>query len=142
MHEYSIDSLEVAAVYQSFPQPIRQKLLKLRQMIFEIADQTDTIGQISETLKWGVPSYLTSRPKSGTTVRLQWIPGAKRYGIFVHCQTSLIPDFKEKYPRDLKFEKSRGILFEEGDDFPPVIIKEFLTMALTYHAAGKLQKSA
>lgn len=133
MGEYQIESLEVAAVYQAVPPQVRQKLLQLRQMIFDIAQDTDTVGKIDETLKWGVPSYLTHHPKSGTTIRLQWAPATKRYGIFVHCQTSLISDFKQEFSTDLAFDKNRGIVFDEDSLFPANLIQEFLKRALTYH---------
>ncbi|MEH6402647.1 MAG: DUF1801 domain-containing protein [Sneathiella sp.] len=130
----NIDSLDVAAVFQSFPDEARQKLLSVRQLIFDLSNESDTVGDIEETLKWGVPSYLTKHPKSGTTIRLQWLPASRQYGIFVHCQTSLIADFKEQYQFSLKFDKNRGILFEEKEDFPEPIIKKFVSNALTYHS--------
>lgn len=134
MIEDQIDSLEVAAVFQSFPEKVRRHLLALRQMIFDLSSKNENIGQIEETLKWGVPSYLTHHPKSGTTIRLQWTPAKEQYGIYVHCQTSLIPDFKLEYPADLTYEKSRGIVFNESAEFPEEIIGIFLNRALTYHA--------
>ena len=130
----NIDSLDVAAVFQSFPDEVRQKLLAVRQMIFDQSFEDHAVGDIEETLKWGVPSYLTKHPKSGTTIRLQWLPASKQYGIFVHCQTSLIADFKELYQFSLNFDKNRGILFEEKEDFPEPIIKKFVSNALTYHS--------
>lgn len=129
----NIDSLEVAAVYQSYPDLARQKLLSIRQKIFDLAQKNKDVGQIEETLKWGVPSYLTKRPKSGTTIRLQWLPSAGQFGLFVHCQTSLIAQFKEHHNTLLKFDKNRGILFDEHEKIPELIVEDFLTQALTYH---------
>lgn len=134
MVEDQMDSLEVAAVYQSFPTNVRKQLLTLRQMIFNLAANNNNVGQIEETLKWGVPSYLTHHPKSGTTIRLQWSPAKEQYGIYVHCQTSLIPDFKLNHPVNLTFEKSRGVVFGEKEDFPKDTIEKFLLSALTYHS--------
>jgi len=129
-----IDSLDVAAVYQSYPDQVRNKLLSIRQMIFDLSAENQNIGTIEETLKWAVPSYLTKHPKSGTTIRLQWLPTSNQYGIFVHCQTSLIADFREQHQSHLKFDKNRGILFEIKENIPTPIIKEFVNKALTYHS--------
>lgn len=67
MHEV-VDS-DVAKVFQSYPEPICSKILLMRELIMEAATETEGIGVIEETLKWGEPSYLT---KSGSTVRVGW----------------------------------------------------------------------
>lgn len=136
MTAYPIESLEVASTYQATPTNVRKKLLALRQMIFEISNNFSEIGEVQETLKWGTPSYLTEHPKSGTTIRLQWHASKNQYGVYVHCQTSLIPDFKEQYPSDLHYEKSRGIVFNQDESFPETLMQEFITRALTYHVSS------
>ncbi len=141
MEHYPIESLEVASTYQAIPADVRKKLLAVRQMIFEISGADDKVGEILETLKWGVPSYLTERPKSGTTIRLQWSPAQNKYGIYVHCQTSLIPLFREQYPSSLHYEKNRGILFEQEENFPENLMKEFIIRALTYHVVHNKTES-
>lgn len=136
MVPYPIESLEVASTYQAIPINVRKKLLALRQMIFEISNNLDEIGEVQETLKWGTPSYLTEHPKSGTTIRLQWSASKNTYGVYVHCQTSLIPVFKEQYPSSLHYEKSRGIVFNQEENFPERLMQEFINRALTYHVAS------
>ncbi len=133
MTTYPIGNLEVAAVYQAMPPQARQKLLAIRQIIFDYSRKCETIGDIEESLKWGVPSYVAKSPKSGTPIRLQWKSDTAQYGVFVHCQTTLIADFKDQYPSDFKYEKNRGILFHENDVFSEVLLKEFLKRALLYH---------
>ena len=61
----------VAAVFATYPKPMRSKLMALRQLIYETAAATDGVGAITETLKWGEPAYLTAATKSGTTVRIR-----------------------------------------------------------------------
>jgi hypothetical protein len=65
-----IKNPEVAAVFNSYPQNIRTKLMFLRQLILETAASTEGVGELEETLKWGEPSYLTSKTKSGSTIRI------------------------------------------------------------------------
>ncbi|OUR80232.1 hypothetical protein A9Q83_02045 [Alphaproteobacteria bacterium 46_93_T64] len=131
--QFPIQSLEVAATYKAMPTSIRGKLLGIRQQIFEVAAASDQIGSIDECLKWGEASYLTKTPKSGTTVRLGYKSASNQYAIYVPCQTSLIQQARENYPNSLTFEKNRAILFEEGEDFPIDVVREFLKKALSYH---------
>ncbi len=125
-------SLEIAALYQSYPADIRRHLLALRQIIYDISNRDEAVGSIEECLKWGVPSYQTVSPKSGTPIRLQWLPGSDHYGVFVHCQTTLVDPFRQSYPA-LSYDKNRGILFDRSKVFPENVLKDFISRALRYH---------
>jgi hypothetical protein len=46
-----IKNPEVAAVFKSYPQNVRTKLLFLRRLILETAASTKGVGEIEETLK-------------------------------------------------------------------------------------------
>ena len=128
-----IQSDEVAQVFAQYPPQIKQVLLTIRQWIFEVAGESEQIGQVTECLKWDSPSYVTSAPKSGTTLRLSRPKGnASEYGLFVHCQTSLVEEFKVAYPH-LKYDKNRGVLFDSDQPIAIDIVKQFIYLALTYH---------
>ncbi|MCV2402461.1 DUF1801 domain-containing protein [Marinomonas sp. C2222] len=130
-------NLEVEQVYMAFPDSIRDKLLQTRAFIFEIAEEAEEIGHIEETLKWGVPSYLTSSPKSGTTLRLSKLKSEEtKYAMSVHCQSSLISEFKEIYP-DQMYDGNRSIIFDVRDNPSETLIKHFVYAALTYHCRKK-----
>jgi hypothetical protein len=60
----------VRAAFESWPQPLRARLLALRRLIFDTAAATEDVGCVQETLKWGQPSYLTPETRSGSTVRI------------------------------------------------------------------------
>jgi hypothetical protein len=112
----------------------KQALLTIREWIFEIAKSSDEIGQIEECLKWGEPSYVTHSPKSGTTLRLsQSKTNPSEYGLFVHCQTTLIEEFRVVYP-DLNYHKNRGVLFDNHKPIQTGVIKQFIYLALSYHS--------
>ena len=124
---------EVAAVFASYPEPVRKKLSALRQLIYDVAAKTEGVGRLEETLKWGQPSYLTPETKSGTTIRidaLQTDPGV--FAMYVHCQTSLVSTYREKFP-ELNYEGDRAILFETKRALPKRALKECIALALTYH---------
>ena len=66
-------SSAVEQVFRGYPNELRAKLMRLRQLIFEAAAGLEGVGPLDETLKWGQPSYLTSQSKSGTTIRVDQI---------------------------------------------------------------------
>ena len=86
----------VEAVFSTYPAPVKARLLALRRLIFDIADTTEGVGALEETLKWGQPSYLTTESKSGSTVRIDQVKAeAGRYAVYFHCQTDLVETFRE-----------------------------------------------
>lgn len=132
---------KVAALFETYPTEIRERLLILRQMIFDVAANTPGVGKIEETLKWGQPSYVTSETKSGTTIRLDQVKAvAGEYAIYAHCQTPIIDNFRQMYGKEFKFEKNRAIHFDESDKIPVKKMREFIKMALTYHLDKHGQK--
>ena len=126
----SFESMEVANTYDNYPDRMSDKLLTLRQLIFEVALEIG-IEELEETLKWGEPSYLT---KHGSTLRLAWRKSSpQQYGIFFNCKTSLIDTFKEVYKDQFKYESNRAILFEATDIIPVDALKHCIELSLTYH---------
>jgi hypothetical protein len=121
----------VAEVFESYPPPVRTRLMALRETIFDVADATEGVGQIEETLKWGQPAYLTTESGSGTTIRLD---GMKEGGhaLYVHCQTSLVDNYRALYDGVLRFGGNRSILFDAGDRPPKAALEHCIRMALTY----------
>ena len=129
---------DVAAVFESYPIPVKQKLLFLRQLIFDVAAETEGVGQIEETLKWGQPSYLTVRPKSGSTIRIDQVKSKEgQYAMYFHCQTSLVDTFKEIYRDEFIFEGNRAIVFGTDESLPIEALMDCISMALTYHLRKK-----
>jgi hypothetical protein len=134
---------EVAAVFDSYPQHIKSKLLILRQIIFDTAASIEGIGEIEETLKWGEPSYLTTESKIGSTIRIAWKESQnEQYSIFFKCTANLVPAFKEKFPQKFKYGGDRSIDFNLNDDIPIKELKQCIALALTYHRNKKLETPA
>jgi hypothetical protein len=134
---------EVAAVFKSYPQEIQSKLIFLRRLIYETAAFLEEVGEIEETLKWGEPSYLTPKSKSGSTIRIAWKKAQKeQYSIFFKCTANLVPAFKEKFPQAFKFGGDRSINFNLNDDVPEKELKQCIALALTYHRNKKLETAA
>jgi hypothetical protein len=134
---------DVAAVFDSYPANMRQKLMVLRRLILETAVATEGVGQLEETLKWGEPSYLTPQTKSGSTVRIAWKKKSpEQYAIYFKCTTNLVETFREKYPATFNFGGNRSIIFEEDDEVPAEELSDCIAMALTYHLNKKAKKKS
>lgn len=128
---------KIAAVFERAPVAVRKKLLLLRTMILAVASKTPGVGRLDETIKWDAPSYLTSETQSGTTIRIGRIKSDEElFGIFVHCQSNVVKEFREKVSTPLKFDKTRGIILNAKDKIPDEI-HYFIYLALTYHLRKK-----
>lgn len=124
----------VKAAFDAYPPALRAPLLKLRSIILETAAETDGVGKVVETLKWGEPAYLPAKPRVGTTVRINALKGTRdKYALFVNCQTTLIETYRERYGDQLAFEGNRAIVFSAGKKLPEKALKHCVALALTYH---------
>ncbi len=134
-------SADVAQVFASYPAPVRKRLQQLRRLIFATAARTDGVGEIEETLRWGQPSYLTSATGSGTTIRIAWQSSRpEQYGMFVHCQTTLMGTFRALYPDGFDFDGNRAIWFSPQQELPEEALAHLIELALTYHLDKKPAK--
>ncbi len=118
--------------FASYPPEIRIKLLSLRTLIFDVALKTKEVGELEETLRWGEPSYLTTKSKSGTMIRINKHKSKGAFAMYFHCQTNLIETFREMYP-ELTYEGNRAIIFSETEKIPISKIKHCILLALTYN---------
>jgi hypothetical protein len=127
-------SPEVANAFKEFPKPVRSRLLEVRSLIFDTAAQTEGVGSLTETLKWGEPAYLTVATGSGSTIRLGRVKSTERYcTVLFNCRTSLVDAFRSRFPEAFTFEKNRAILLSTSDPWPEAPLAICLSMALTYH---------
>lgn len=132
----TIKNTEVAEIFRHYPERLRQKLLFLRQLILETASETEGVGAVEETLKWGEPSYVS---KGGSTVRMDWKEkNPHQYAMYFHCKTKLVDTFKELYSDKFRFEGNRAIVFHEGDEIPIEELKHCIALSLTYHSRKHL----
>lgn len=122
-------------VFPDAPPRARACLKALRTLIRDTARVTPAAGPLTETLKWGEPAFLTEATKSGTTLRLGWKPaepGIVR--LLVHCSTTLVSEWRDRYGDTLDFEGTRAIRFDTGAPLPRAELAHCIAMALTYHS--------
>ena len=121
---------EVAEIFDTYPAPVRGRLLRLRELVFDTAATTEGVGDLDETLKWGEPAYLTVRPQSGTTIRMD-SKGLDHYALYVHCQTDLVRRVGRSRP-ELNCVGNREVAFRVEEAMPEDAVREFVAAALTY----------
>jgi Domain of unknown function (DU1801) len=125
---------DVAAAFSAFPAGVRATLLEVREMIFETAAAIESVGALTETLKWGEPAYLTQATGSGSTIRLGWSRSSDRQcAVLFNCRTTLVDDFRSQFPDVFAYEKNRAILLAAGELLPRAPLCSCLGMALMYH---------
>lgn len=120
----------VAEVFKKYPPSMRRKLLFLRKLILDVADELD-IGEIEETLRWGEPSYIA---KQGSTIRMGWKPGSPEYyALYFNCNTSLVKTFETLYGYLFCYESRRAIMFTRMERVPVKQLKHCIGLSLQYH---------
>ena len=134
-------SNDVQSVFKAYPPGLRAKLMALRELVFDTAAGTAGVGPLTETLKWGQPSYLTEETGSGTTVRIDRRKAGEGYAVYFHCHSGLLGQFRELYPDTFRYEGKRAIVFEPADRVPARELRHCLALALTHHSRKKKPKS-
>lgn len=139
MSHRAFSNTAVESAFLEFPAKERSLLLDLRELILETSDETDGVGLIEETLKWGEPAYLTMKPKSGTTIRL----GISKTGVpalFTHCQTTVVAAFQALFPDDFTYDGNRAVYVNELSAETRDKLRLLITHALTYHRKQTVQR--
>ena len=127
---------EVKAVFDRYPNALRQKLLALRKLILTTAAHMREVGDIEETLKWGEPSYLA---KGGSTIRINArTDQADQYAMYFHCKTRLVDTFKVLYGNIFQYEGNRAIIFNVEDEIPIEALTHCVSLSLSYHRRKNL----
>lgn len=125
----------VKAVYDGWPAAARQRGLRLRSLIQQVAEQIrrdrSIAAPLEETLKWSQPAYLL---KTGSTLRLGYDERKPDLlSIYFNCNTKLISTFRELFGDDLALEGNRELQIPVEGEWPERVVEECLRKALEYH---------
>lgn len=123
----------INAAYERFETAQSDTLLKARALIFEVAREDKNIGELEEVLRWGEPAYITSKKKTGSTIRLAVEKQSGQPAIFFNCQTTLVEDMRSRFGTELTYSKNRAILLPSLDDTIKSALKFAIGAALSYH---------
>lgn len=127
---------EVQLVLDKYPDVVKVKLSNLRELIINVADETENISMLEETLKWGEPSYIT---KHGSTLRMDWKPSSPdQYAMYFQCTSKLVPTFRIVYKDIFQFEGNRAVVFKIKEELPEKELKQCIKACLTYHKIKQL----
>mgnify|MGYP001796919881 FL=1 len=131
-----IKSTAVEQLLDSYPIQAKYKLLQLKKLILDTADETVGLEKLMETTKWGEPSYVT---KTGSTIRMDWKEKTPdKYYLFFICNTELVNTFKLIFGDELQYEGNRAIVLELKDPMPSSALKRCIALALQYHRVKHL----
>lgn len=137
------DHSQVDTVFAAYHEPVRTRLLALRELILVTARATPGVGEIEETLRWGQPSYLTPVSRSGSTIRIDAVKGVgDRYALYVHCQTDLLATFRDLYGEALTYEGKRALLFDAAAPLNEDVVGHCISLALTHHSRKTVARRA
>ena len=128
---------EVQPAFDEVTPPERAVLLQLRSLIYSNVSEIPEAGAVTETLKWGQPSY--SVP-TGTPIRLG-LTSSGTPALFVHCQTSVVSDARPVFDGDVVFEGNRAVLVPVDQAFPEEVIGQIIHAALTYRQKTRSGRS-
>jgi hypothetical protein len=121
----------VGAVFLRYPRAQVERMLTLRRWVFESADELGL--SVTEALRWGEPAYLC---KQGSTLRIDAKSEAD-CSLFVHCQTSLVAQFKALHGDALECIGTRQIRLPMDQALPEQALRDCMALALTYKLRKK-----
>jgi hypothetical protein len=124
----------VAEALSRYSEPVRARLFEIREAIFVVAAETEGVGPLTETLKWGEPAYLTETSKRGTTIRLGIAKSApQECAVLFNCKTTLVETFRTHFAKEFAFEGNRALIVPIAGPLPLAPLMLCLRAALTYH---------
>ncbi len=130
MHPIGPDILNTIAAW---PPSAQQHLLSARAIAFETAETAST-GPLSESLKWGQPAWRPSRPRTGSTLRLNWSPDwPGQLLAYVDCKTDLASQMSTRFPQQFGNDGRRSLAFDLDVPLPQDAIAQLAHLTFTYH---------
>lgn len=120
-----------------WPEPAQQALWHCRSVFHKVADDAD-VGALDETLKWGQPSWRPTKPRTGSTLRMDWNPKfPDRLSLFVDCKTDLAARMKDMYPNLPENDGQRHLAIDLTAPLPDQAIAHLADLTFTYHRAKR-----
>lgn len=120
----------------TWPETAQQRLWQCRALFLAVAEAA-AVGPLDETLKWGQPSWRPVKPRTGSTLRMDWNPKfPDKVSLFVDCKTDLAARMREIYPDLPVNDGRRHLAIDLAAPLPEQAISHLAEMTLTYHRAN------
>lgn len=129
-----MEVIDITKIYSNYSQNERDKIQEIVTLIELVAKELNT--EVTPSLKWNQLSFSS---KQGTPIRVDRF-SENIIGIFVHCQTTLVEEWKEIFGETMNFSKTRAILLDLNAPLPQEELKICIQMALNYKK--KLSKTS
>ena len=127
--------LNVNKKYASYPDNAKVYFNVIRNAIYEVVE-TEELGKIEETLKWGEPSYGV---KGGSAIRIDWkSKSPNQLSVYFNCKTSLVETFKEVFGDLFNYSGNREIIFLLSEELPIKELKICISLSFRYHKIKRL----
>lgn len=92
------------------------------------------LGRLMRTLKWGQPSWRPVKPRTGSTLRMDWTPKfPDRLSLFVDCKTDLAARMQDMYPDLPENDGQRHIAIALNIPVPEQALTHLADITFTYH---------
>lgn len=112
--------------YPTYTNNEKEKLQEMSDLVEQVAEKLSLV--IKAERKWGQLSFSS---KIGTPIRMARFDD-DYVALFVHCQTTLVEQWREMFTDSLKFSKTRAILLNTKDELPIDDLEICIQMALSY----------
>ena len=118
---------KVDTVFNNYPDFVRDKMQFIRKLVHECAQEIQ-LDSLTETLKWGEPSFVT---KKGSTLRMDWKDKKpNQYAVYFKCTSRLVETFQLVFGNQFKYEGKRAIVFNLDEEIPIEELKKCIKATL------------
>ncbi|WP_086349990.1 hypothetical protein [Candidatus Enterococcus clewellii] len=114
---------DIFELYANYSTEQKEKLAELYELIVTSVDE-----ELTQSLKWNQLSFASS---NGTPVRIDRYSDDE-IALLVHCQTTLVEQWRELFGDGLKFSGNRAVLLSVHDALPVQELTICLQMAFNY----------
>jgi len=87
---------------------------------------------LEESLKWGEASYVPTKSRTGSPLRIARHDEANG-ALYFNCNTLLVEQFRSRFADELEYSGNRAIVLGVEDELPNEILRDCVRDALTYH---------
>ena len=123
----------VAAVFKPIRPRCAKRLMALRDLVFDVAGAHRRRGLPDRDPEVGSAELSHAETSSGSTVRIDRLKKGDGYALYFHCQSGLVPKFRELYPDTFRYEGKRALVFGAGERLPLRALRHCIGLALTHH---------
>lgn len=129
--KFKFPSEEVSSYYFNLTPMMLEKFMEIRNWIYELSEKDQRIGEIEECLKWGEPSFLTPKTKSGSTIRIAKV-NEFEFALYFNCKTTIAKEIAMEFP-EWNCDGKRALYFSVTKKLSKPKLIVCLKKALLYH---------